>query len=240
DGVLDDLAALMIEVGAVEAEPVGERAGWLVERRGVDAAQHGHRGVAEHRTEEDVEPARVDEPREIRAGDGPRGRAELEEHGHADVRQALLHVRGRGAARRGDDGDDGGADGQADVDVEEEGEDGDDDQAAAEAEQRAEKAGHEGHDDDDADEEKRRHVAGATTRSRRAFSAMPTIKMMTLMSWAMVNGPRKRSSLARTISTRKRSMPISTRNAPKTRPRWCGRLESVRRMANITNAEADS
>src|ERR1700690_535984 len=88
-----------------------------------DAEDHGDRGRRRAR-------------REGRPEEGAEGRRDLEEKADPHVREALADVGRRGAARRRDDGDEGGADRVLDVDAETEREERDEDHAA-EARERA-------------------------------------------------------------------------------------------------------
>ncbi len=121
--------------------------------------EHGDRGSAENRAEEDEEPAGMEKAGDPGAGDGARRRPELEEHCHAEVREPVADVGRRRPARGGDHRDDRRADGEPDVDPEQQRERGHHDHPAAEAEKRPEQARNERDRRDEEHEQQRCHEA---------------------------------------------------------------------------------
>ena len=87
-----------------------------------------------------------------------------------------------------------------------------------------------------------RYGPGSTSdpRRKRTRMAMPTRTSATLVSCAMVNWPRKRSSFARKISMTKRSAPAQTRYAPKSHPVGRGSVRHFQRKKNATSMIAVS
>jgi hypothetical protein len=115
--------------------------------------QHWYRGHQEDDAKEQEEEPFIDPAGNDRTAHRAAGGPELEQHADSDVGQVVAHIGCRGAARRGDDGDDAGADCRVNVEAEAKGKQRDDKDSTADAHKRTENPGTDRGKEDDNNED---------------------------------------------------------------------------------------